>query len=54
MNNEKLEKPCRHSFQLARIDTEQTNIGSGSTGMFYKRVGYVVCEKCGYLIKQDL
>ena len=52
--NEKTGKECRHSFKLERIDTEQTNQDSASTGMFYKRVGYAICEKCGLIIKQDL
>jgi len=46
---------CRHLFALSRIDTEQTNqgVGSiGSTGYFYQRVAYVVCEKCGEVRKQ--
>jgi hypothetical protein len=43
---------CRHSFVLSRIDTEQTNQGMGSTGYFYQKVAYVVCEKCGEVKKQ--
>jgi len=46
------EGECRHLFSLSRIDTEQTNQGSGSTGYFYQRVAYVVCEKCGEVRKQ--
>ena len=43
---------CRHLFALSRIDNEQINQGSGSTGYFYQRVAYVVCEKCGEVQKQ--
>ena len=43
---------CRHLFALSRIDTEQRNQGVGSTGYFYQRVAYVVCEKCGEVRKQ--
>lgn len=50
----KEKEECQHSFKLERIDTEQTNFGSGSTGFFYKKVGYAICEKCGLIIKQDL
>ena len=49
-----IHRACRHTFKLERIDTEQTNIRSGSTGMFYKKVGHVICEKCGLIIKQDI
>ena len=54
MKEEKNPQTCRHSFKLERIgiDTEQNNYGS--TGMFYRKVGYVVCEKCGLIIKQDI
>ena len=45
---------CRHLFALFRIDTEQANQGSGNTGLFYQRVAYVVCEKCGEVKKQLL
>ena len=53
MNKDKqTEKECRHLFTISRIDTEQTNQGPGSTGYFYQRVAYVVCEKCGEVRKQ--
>ena len=52
MNTEKKETKCRHSFNISYIDTEQINAGSESIGYFYKRVVYVVCEKCGEVKKQ--
>ena len=45
---------CEHIFKLQKIETEQIPEGVASTGVFYRKVGYVVCEKCGYIIKQDL
>lgn len=51
---EKETKECSHIYRLERIETEQTNVGSTGANFFYKKVGYVVCEKCGYIIKQDL
>ena len=47
-------KECSHIYRLQRIGTEQIPEGGGFTGFSYKKVGYVVCEKCGYIIKQDL
>ena len=52
MNQEK--ENCQHKFVLSQVTTEQTNHGSGSTGFFYKRIAYVICEKCGEVLKQDL
>ncbi|MBI4092180.1 MAG: hypothetical protein HY427_03190 [Candidatus Levybacteria bacterium] len=53
MKKENIQKgECRHLFALSRIDIEQTNQGAGSTGYFYQRVAYVVCEKCGEVRKQ--
>jgi len=49
---EKKQEGCRHLFALSCINTEQTNQGAGSTGYFYQRIAYVVCEKCGEVRKQ--
>src|SRR3990167_1037661 len=38
---------CRHLFVISLIDTEPVDQGAGSTGYFYRRIAYVVCEKCG-------
>ena len=40
---------CQHKFVLSQVTTEETN-----AGFFYKRIVYVICEKCGEVIKQDL
>ena len=52
--NEKNPDSCIHVFELARTETEQTNHGADSTGFFYKKVAYVICVKCGKVIKQDV
>ena len=56
MNETKEEnKECDHIFRLQRIEIEQNNVGFiVLVFFFYKKVGYVVCEKCGKIIKQDL
>ena len=53
MENKEI-KEHQQIFTLARVDTEQINEGVGSTGFFYKKVGYAICEKCGLIIKQDI
>ena len=44
---------CSHIYKLQRIETEEYHYGSTAVNYFYKKVGYVVCEKCGNIIKQD-
>lgn len=45
---------CTHCFKIDKITTEQENYGGSSTAFFYKKIAYVVCEKCGLVIKQDI
>lgn len=49
MEEEKTNEYCYHNYELSRVVNEPSNNANstGETKLFYDRVGYSVCTKCG-------
>lgn len=48
------DEKCIHSFQLAKIEIETESSPSSSLSNYYKKIAYVICEKCGLILKQNI